>query len=83
MKTELANDSAIKNSIWSESIAVGDESFIKDIQQKLASRAQGRSVLSQNNTNTLKELEVPYNGIFAGQKDSLNWENTYLPSINQ
>ena len=41
VKTELANDCARRNSLGSESIAVGDEFFIKNIQEKLASRARG------------------------------------------
>ncbi|MCP4338070.1 MAG: transposase [Desulfobulbaceae bacterium] len=77
VKTELANDCARRNSLWSESIAVGDKSFIKDIQEKLASRAQGRSVLSHNGTNTLKEPEVPY----GGQKNGVSSQNTYFLPI--
>ena len=31
---ELKNDSSIRNPVWSETIAVGKEYFVKDIQQK-------------------------------------------------
>ncbi len=65
VKTELANNSAIK-----------------DIQQKLASRAQGRSVLSHNRTNTLKEPDEPYSVLFTGQKGTSNSKNTYCQPIN-
>jgi putative transposase len=82
VKTELANNSAIKNSLWSESIAVGDEFFIEEIQQKLASRAQGRSVLSQSGTNTLKEPDGPYSALFTGQKGILRSKTTDLLPIN-
>lgn len=40
VETELNNGQSLKNSLWSESLVVGKESFIKDIQQKLASRAK-------------------------------------------
>jgi putative transposase len=82
VETELANDRARRNSLWSESIAVGDEPFVKEIQQKLTSRAQGRSVLSHNGTNMLKEPDVFYNALFTGEKGTVSSKNTYSLPIN-
>jgi hypothetical protein len=53
-----------------------------DQQQKPASRAQERSVLSQSGTNTLKEPDGPYSILFTDQKGTLNSENTYFLPIN-
>ena len=82
VETELATNNAIKNSLWSESIAVGDGSFIKEIQQKLASRAQGRSALSYDGTNILKEPDVLYSALFTNQKGVVSLKNTYFLPIN-
>ncbi len=41
VEIELKNGSFIKNSLWSESVAVGNECFIEDIRQHLTGRVQG------------------------------------------
>ncbi len=55
VETELEIGQSIKNSHWSKSLAVGQEYFVKGIQQQLAGRAQGRSVISQNELTVLKD----------------------------
>lgn len=49
----------IKNSLWSESVAVGNEYFMKKIQQKPVGRVQGHSAVSHNGTAALKEPQAP------------------------
>jgi len=77
VETELNDGHSLKNSLWSESLAVGKESFIKDIQQKLASRAKGRSIVSHNETTVLKEPQAPYSALFTTKKGHLSHKNTY------
>ncbi len=79
---ELKNNAATRNSLWSESIAVGSAPFITDIQQKLASRAQKRSVVSMNGTTVLKEPQAPYNSLFDGKNDVLSLKNSYIWQTN-
>ena len=79
---ELKNNVSTRNPFWSESIAVGSEPFISDIQQKLASRAQSRSMISANGTTILKEPKKPYTTVFDSKKDVLSLENTYFWQIN-
>jgi REP element-mobilizing transposase RayT len=78
VEIELKNNSSIKNSLWSESIAVGSENFIKDIQQKLAGRVEGRSVVTYNGTTALKEPQAPYSALLASQKSAVRLGNTYI-----
>lgn len=82
VESELRNGSVMKDSLWSESIAVGDDSFVKEIQQKLAGRVQGRSIIAHNGTTVLKEPQGPYNTLFDGKKDLLSLENVYFLQTN-
>ena len=79
MEFELNNGSSMKNSLWSESVAVGDECFIKEIQQRLAGRAQGRL---NNETTALKEPQAPYSTLLANKKGLLSVKNAYFLPIN-
>jgi hypothetical protein len=81
VEIELKNNSSIKNPLWSESIAVGSESFIKDIQQKLAGRVKGRLVVTYNGTTALKEPQAPYSILLASQKSTVRLKNTYVLPI--
>ncbi len=71
---ELKNDSSIRNPVWSETIAVGKEYFVKDIQQKLSGKVPGRSVISKrDDCCTLEESQVSYNTLFIDQKSALTY----------
>ncbi len=78
---ELENGPPVKNSLWSESLAFGSESYIEDVQDKLAGRVQGRSLISSNGTTVLKEPQGPYKEFFRIQKDHLSYKNTYFLHI--
>jgi len=75
---ELRNDESKRQSFWSESVAVGDECFIHDIQQELSGGIPGRSIVSENGTTSLQEPQSSYNTLFGGQKDLFSTENLYL-----
>ncbi len=81
---ELKNDRSIRNPVWSETIAVGKEYFVKDIQQKLSGKVPGRSVISKRDDFcTLEESQVSYNTLFADQKSTLRHKNSYFWKINE
>ncbi len=82
VESELRNGATNKDSIWSESLAVGNDSFIKGIQQQLVGRAQGKSVLFQEGTSVIKEPGSPYNTFSASQKGLLSLQNTYFLKNN-
>jgi putative transposase len=79
---ELKNDESKRQSFWSESVAVGDECFIQNIQQELSGRIPGRSIVSENGTTSLQEPQSSCSILFGGQKVLLSTENTYLLHLN-
>lgn len=84
VNTELKNDISKRNPLWSESIAVGKEQFVKDIQQRLTGKAPGRSVISNSDdSSALKEPQVPYSTLFTHKKGLLSQKNTYPWKISQ
>ena len=78
IEVELKNNTAVKIPLWTESIAVGSEIFVNDIQRKLAGRGLGSSVTSHHGTAILKEPQGPYNDLSAHQNGFLRPSNGYL-----
>ena len=75
---ELMNDESKRQSFWSESVAVGDECFIQNIQHKLSGRIPGRSIVTENGMTSLQEPQPSYSTLFGGQKGLLSTENAYF-----
>jgi hypothetical protein len=57
-----------RQSFWSESVAVGDERFIQNIQQELSGRIPGRSIVSENGTTSLQEPQSSYSTLLGGKR---------------
>ncbi|NOR11027.1 MAG: hypothetical protein GQ541_06020 [Desulfovibrionaceae bacterium] len=79
---ELKNEASSRQAFWSEAVAVGCENFIKEIQQKLAGRIPGRSIVSQKGTTMLKESQPAYRTLFEPEKNVLSLQNSYLYESN-
>lgn len=45
------------------------EYFVQDIQQQLADRKQGCSIVAENEMTMLKEHQIPYSTLFDTQKE--------------
>ncbi len=73
----LSNGSKKRQLEWTESIAVGSQTFIERIQKKLSSRAKGRTVMEYTDYYQLREPSTAYNGYFRGEKGSISIENTF------
>lgn len=58
--TEALYDVAQRQSLWSESIAVGDESFVKSIKERLGLRAKGRKPEASGDGFQLRESASVY-----------------------
>lgn len=56
---------------WSESIAVGNESFIKRTRDKLGYKVIGRKVHGKDGSFELRESISPYNAIFGPENRGL------------
>ena len=81
----LGNGSSCRNPLWTESIAVGDEEFILSTKAKLGVKATGRKPNETDSGFKLKEPSIPYNHLFAHEKDVLSLKNSYnwdLSAVN-
>ena len=58
---------------WTQSIAVGGESFIEKIKQALGFRARGRKIRRADDAFELREILKPY-----GARTALELDNTFL-----
>lgn len=72
----------LREPLWTESIAVGNENFVIETKRKLSSRAKGRSIIYDKGIYELKEPSVSYSAHFNGKNDTLRLENTYFWNIN-
>lgn len=74
----LQNGSNKQDSKWSGSIAVGDKNFVSETKEKLGAKGVGRKVFGANGNYELRELQTPYNLLFALEKYPLSFENRYF-----
>jgi putative transposase len=63
---------------WSESIAMGSESFVMMTKEKLGIKAKGREVVGEDGSYALRESPAPYNSILGHENDVLRPENAYF-----
>ncbi len=80
---EILKDGAgSRQSEWTESIAVGSESFIEEIKEKLNVRAKGRKAVSAGTGFQLREPVIRYNTVLGIKKEDIGHENTYFWNVN-
>ena len=58
----LQTDSSGKEDKWTQSIAVGSESFVERMKKALGYRARGRKMIRADDTSELREAQAPYGG---------------------
>ena len=63
---------------WTESIAVGSESFLRAIKERLGIRAKGRKVVGRASRFELREVSAPYIDVFGGENVDLSEKNTFF-----
>jgi putative transposase len=68
----------LRDGKWSESIAVGSESFVMMTKEKLGIKAKGREVVGEDGSYALRESPAPYNSILGYENDVLRPENAYF-----
>ena len=72
----------LRDGKWSESIAVGSESFVTMTKEKLGSKAKGREVIGEDGSYVLQESPAPYNSGLGHKKDVLSPENGFFWEVN-
>jgi len=81
IKEEINNDNLERKSMWTESIAVGNKEFIKDIKTSFGVLAQGRTIKTQDDKFMIREDLEPYNAVFDSKKCTLSSENSLLWNV--
>ena len=74
----LREGSSIRDSMWTQSIAVGSEKFIERTKETLGIRAKGRKVVESGELFQLRESEASYYVDFGIKNDDIGYENSYL-----
>lgn len=68
--------------IWTESIAVGSEGFVRQTKAGLGIKAIGREVIGEKGVCELREPEIPYSPNIGDENDDLRHQNTYFWDIS-
>ena len=71
----LKSEEKIRESRWSESIAVGSLSFIEQVKTDLGARGFGRKITSSVAGHELREAQVSYRDHFGCERAPLSYEN--------
>jgi REP element-mobilizing transposase RayT len=71
----LKIEESVRENRWSESIAVGDLSFVEKVKVELGGKASGRKIVSGAESHELREHQVSYNDRFDLENAPLSPEN--------
>lgn len=67
-----------RESKWTESIAVGDQAFLKNVMKRLGIKARFRKIIEENGGYALREQDIPYKLNFNPRNGPLSIQNSYL-----
>lgn len=77
IESTLQKENYRRDKKWTESIAVGSESFVETIKERLGLRAKSRGIQKDNDTYQLHESINSYNPVLGVKNDALS-ENSGL-----
>ncbi|HPC73169.1 MAG TPA: transposase [Syntrophales bacterium] len=72
----------LRDGKWSESVAVGSESFVRMTREKPGVKAKGREVVDADGSYVLRESPASYGSISGHEHDVPSPENTYFRHDN-
>jgi len=67
-----------RESMWTESIAVGSEQFVERTKEMLGRKAKGRKLVEKEKIFHLREHAVPYMANFGIKNNDIGGENSYF-----
>lgn len=76
VEAALTEGAMARDDRWSESIAVGSESFVNRVKNNLGVKARFRQVAEGNEAYTLREPRQSYRGHFDRENEALSANNT-------
>jgi REP element-mobilizing transposase RayT len=68
----------IRDAKWTESVAVGTESFVRSTKTKLGIKAKGRKVVGGHGSYSLRESASPYRANLTGENGAVRPQNEYF-----
>jgi hypothetical protein len=74
----LKKSSGKREAFWTESVAVGNEKFVRKVQEQLGYRGKARRIREKDGVFEIRESVAPYNKLFGGEKGNLSPENAYF-----
>ena len=77
----LMNHPGKREASWSESVAVGGEKFVRNIQEQLGYRGKGRRMRESEGGFELRESVASYNSLSGGEKGVVSPENGYILDV--
>jgi REP-associated tyrosine transposase len=81
IEESLNEDDGLRDGKWTESIAVGSESFVIATKEALGTKGEGRAVIGGDGGFELRESPGAYNGILRHENATLRPENEYFWKI--
>lgn len=76
VNTALSEDNLHRESQWTNSLAVGSESFVKKAKKKMLSSATGRHIVQSKNGFELREPTISYYDHFKVKNSDIGPDNT-------
>jgi len=76
--TAMGSDRNVRDSKWSESIAVGDHAFVKGAMDRLGVKSMYREIVEEDGISVLREPKIPYSASFDPKTGPLSPENCYF-----
>lgn len=70
----ISDDNLGRESMWTESIAVGSEHFVEATRKELAGQAKGRKLIESGGAYELRETQTAYLRDFA-PKNAYSWND--------
>jgi hypothetical protein len=77
----LRGERSVRDSKWSESIAVGSKTFVAMVKKQLGLRAKGRKITESPDGCQLQETQFPYSAISGGENGLLSSHNLHFWDI--
>jgi putative transposase len=78
LEDALDTDGLLRESRWTETIAVGSRRFVEGVGEKLGVRAAGREVLGERGSYELREPDAAYSCNFESENGLLSPKNAYF-----
>ena len=78
VEDSLRVDKQLRESKWSQSVAVGSKAFVEKIKNELGMRAVHRKTNKVDESFELREKQVPYSANFSPKNVQLSKENSYF-----